>query len=76
MTKQELLKLPQPNSHFAMTGFNTMPIKVNQDFTFMLYGKYPAKIVSTNGLNIRGEKTYGVTYNDGKWYTTITENEF
>lgn len=73
---KSLLDLPQPKAHFAMTGFNVIPIKIDNPIPFKLYGKYDALIVSTNGLNIRGEKTFGVKYGpENKWYTKITENE-
>lgn len=73
---KDLLNLPQPKAYFAMTGFNITPIKIDKPIPFKLYGKYDALITSTNGLNIRGEKTFGVNYGpEYKWYTTITENE-
>lgn len=72
---ENLLNLEQPKAHFAMTGFNIMPITIDP-IDFMLYGKYPAKIVSTNGINTQGMKTFGVNYGPNyKWYTTISEEE-
>lgn len=73
---ETLLNLPQPNAHYAMTGFMITPIKLENPIPFKLNGKYDALIVSTNGLNIRGKKTFGVNYGpQNKWYTTITEDE-
>ena len=57
-----------------MTGYNVTPIRIKP--VPFLYGDHNALIVSTNGLNIRGEKTFGVNYgSEMKWYTTISESE-
>ena len=73
---ENLLSLEQPKTHYAMTGFNVMPIQLDDPIDIILYDKYPAKVVSTNGLDVKGRKTFGVNYGPNlKWYIKISENE-
>ena len=69
-----LSTLPQPKAHFAMTGYNIMPLKLENPIVIdHPFREGKARVVSTNGFDIRGNRTLGVEYGpDFKFYEKIT----
>ena len=70
---EALNSLEQPKPHFAMTGFNIMPLKIEEPIFFNHPTKGKSRIISSNGLNIKGESTFGLEYGqDYKFYESGT----
>jgi len=70
---EELYNLEQPQAHFAMTGYNIMPLKLENPIIIdHPFREGKARVISTNGFDIQGNRTFGVEYgHDFKFYEKI-----